>query len=79
MAKQDGQPDGMSTPLGAGGNGAGAGTMPGIGSNTAPHLAYHDLRKWLEEAEKLGEARHVKGLSWQKDIGMVSGYGGAHR
>ena len=52
VAKQDGQPDGMSTPLGVGGNGAAAGNgaAPGIGSNTAPHLAYHDLRKWLEEA-----------------------------
>ena len=44
----------------------------GIGSNTAPHLAYHDLRKWLDEAEKLGEVKHVKGLTWQQDIGMVS-------
>jgi 4-hydroxy-3-polyprenylbenzoate decarboxylase len=74
VTKQDGQPDGMSTPLGTGGNGAAAGNgaAPGIGSNTAPHLAYHDLRKWLDEAEKLGEVKHVKGLSWQKDIGMVS-------
>src|SRR5262245_26394319 len=78
VAKQDGQPDGMSTPLGTGGNGstagngATAGMTPGIGSNTAPHLAYHDLRKWLNEAEKLGEVKHVKGLTWQKDIGMVS-------
>ena len=74
MAKQDGQPDGMSTPLGAGGSGAAAGNGAalGIGSNTAPHLAYHDLRKWLDEAEKLGEVKHVQGLSWQKDIGMVS-------
>jgi 4-hydroxy-3-polyprenylbenzoate decarboxylase len=66
MAKQDAQPDGMSTPLGGGGG------VAGIGSNTAPHLAYHDLRKWLEEAQKLGEVKTVKGLSWQRDIGMVS-------
>ena len=65
MAKQDAQPDGMSTPLGGG-------AAAGIGSNTAPHLAYHDLRKWLEEAEKLGEVKTVKGLSWQRDIGMLS-------
>ena len=50
VAKQDGQPDGMATPLGGGDGGAIA--SPGAGSNTAPHLAYHDLRKWLEEAEK---------------------------
>src|SRR5215510_6049971 len=64
----------MATQLGkGGGNGSGHdAAAPGIGSNTAPHLAYHDLRKWLEEAEKLGEVKHVKGLSWQKDIGMVS-------
>jgi 4-hydroxy-3-polyprenylbenzoate decarboxylase len=69
VAKQDdAQPDGMATQLGGGGNGAPA----GIGSNTAPHLAYHDLRKWLDEAEKLGEVRTVKGLSWEHDIGTVS-------
>src|SRR5437764_10510993 len=66
VAKQDGQSDGMSAPLGGGGSAA------GIGSNTAPHLAYHDLRKWLEEAQKLGEVKEVNGLSWQGDIGMVS-------
>jgi 4-hydroxy-3-polyprenylbenzoate decarboxylase len=66
MAKQDEQPDGMSTPLGGG-------TAPaGIGSNVAPHLAYDDLRKWLDEAAKLGEVKAVKGLSWQEDIGLVS-------
>ena len=67
MAKQDAQPDGMSTPLGGSGGG-----VASTGSNTAPHLAYHDLRKWLEEAQKLGEVKTVKGLSWQRDIGMVS-------
>src|SRR5437899_10978617 len=71
MAKQDAQPDGMSTPLGSRGNGANGG-VAGIGSNAAPHLVYHDLRKWLEEAQKLGEVKIVKGLSWQRDIGMVS-------
>src|SRR6478672_7033422 len=66
MAKQDAQPDGMSTPLGGGGG------VAGIGSNSAPHLAYHDLRKWLEEAQKLGEVKEVEGLTWERDIGMVS-------
>jgi hypothetical protein len=60
MAKQDNQPDGMSTPLGGspplGGQvPVGASASATIGSNTAPHLAYHDLRKWLEEAQRLGE------------------------
>jgi 4-hydroxy-3-polyprenylbenzoate decarboxylase len=67
VAKQDGQADGMSTGLGGDGS-----ASPRIGSNTAPHLAYHDLRKWLEEAQKLGEVKEVRGLSWQSDIGMVS-------
>jgi hypothetical protein len=47
MAKQDVQPDGMSTPLGGGGGVAGI-------SQHGADLAYHDLRKWLEEAAKLG-------------------------
>jgi UbiD family decarboxylase len=67
MAKQDSQPDPMSAQIGGG-----TAVRTGVGSNTAPHLAYHDLRKWLEEAEKLGEVKEVKGLSWQSDIGMVS-------
>jgi 4-hydroxy-3-polyprenylbenzoate decarboxylase len=37
-----------------------------------PNVAYTDLREWIEEAEKLGEVRVAKGLSWQKDIGMAS-------
>src|SRR5439155_13623374 len=65
MAKQDAQPDGMATPLGGG-------ASAGIGSNTAPHLAYHDLRQWLDAAQQLGEVKAVRGLSWQRDIGMVS-------
>ena len=38
-----------------------------------PHLAYDDLRQWLDEARRLGEVKQVSGLSWQQDIGMVSG------
>ena len=55
MAKQNGQPDPMSTPIGGGAASA--------GSNTAPFLAYHDLRQWLDEAKKLGEVKEVKGLT----------------
>src|SRR5216117_2275105 len=69
MAKQDSQPDGMATQLGSG---SGASAPRGLGSNTAPHLAYHDLRKWIEEAQRLGEVIEVKGLSWQQDIGMLT-------
>jgi hypothetical protein len=42
-------------------------------SNVAPRLAYEDLRQWLDEARKLGEVKEVSGLSWQEDIGLVSG------
>ena len=64
MGKQESQPDPMSVRIGGG--------VAVAGSNIAPHLAYHDLRKWIEEAHKLGEIKEVKGLSWQQDIGMVS-------
>ena len=67
VAKQDSQSDPMAAQIGGGGTAA-----AGVGSNSAPHLAYHDLRKWLEEAQKLGEVKEVNGLSWERDIGMVS-------
>src|SRR5215471_2976931 len=41
-------------------------------SNAAVHIAYDDLREWLEAARKLGEVKEVSGLTWQQDIGMVS-------
>src|SRR3984893_6611316 len=68
MAKRDSHPDPMSIKIG---DGAAVASIV-AGSNIAPHLAYHDLRKWIEEAQKLGEIKEVKGLSWQHDIGMVS-------
>src|SRR3974390_2432689 len=40
-------------------------------SNVAPHLAYDDLRQWLDEARRLGEGKDVRGLSWQADIGRI--------
>src|SRR5262245_17862665 len=61
-------PDPMSTPIGAAGTAADAAAR----SNTAPQLAYHDLRQWLDEVRRLGEVKEVKGLSWQEDIGLVS-------
>src|SRR5262249_30409406 len=53
-------------------NPAVAGADPSVRSNVAPRLAYHDLRQWLEEARKLREGQPVRGLSWQRDIGMVA-------
>ena len=35
-------------------------------------LAYHDLREWLAEAERLGEVTVVKGLDTEKEIGMAA-------
>lgn len=35
-------------------------------------IPYVDLREWLEEAEKLGEVKHVEGASWERDIGMAA-------
>jgi 3-polyprenyl-4-hydroxybenzoate decarboxylase len=38
-----------------------------------PHLAYDDLRQWLDEARRLGEVKQASGLSWEQDIGTVAG------
>jgi 4-hydroxy-3-polyprenylbenzoate decarboxylase len=35
-------------------------------------IPYEDLRDWIAEAEKLGEVKHVKGASWERDIGMAA-------
>src|SRR5713226_3337601 len=63
------QPDAMSSPIGTPAKMSDGGAL----SNLAPRLAYDDLRQWLEEARKLGEVKEVSGLSWQQDIGLVSG------
>jgi 4-hydroxy-3-polyprenylbenzoate decarboxylase len=65
MAKQHSQSDPTSAPIGSN-------ATRGADTNVAPRVAYHDLRGWLEQAEDLGEVKRVKGLSWQRDIGMVS-------
>src|ERR1700704_4261326 len=49
-----------------------AGAPTGENAERTPHVGYTDLREWIEEARKLGEVREVKGLSWQKDIGMAA-------
>ena len=41
-------------------------------SNVTAHIAYDDLREWLARAERLGEVRHVKGATWQEDIGLAA-------
>jgi UbiD family decarboxylase len=41
-------------------------------NNDNPHIAYDDLREWLEQADRLGEVRHVKGATWQEDIGLAA-------
>ena len=43
-----------------------------MASNVAPRIYYDDLRQWLDAARNLGEVKDVTGLSWQRDIGMVS-------
>ncbi len=58
--------DAMANPIG------GDGRKPGEGSNIEPRIPYRDLREWLEEAQKLGEVRVAKGLTWQEEIGMAS-------
>jgi 4-hydroxy-3-polyprenylbenzoate decarboxylase len=41
-------------------------------SNLQGHIAYDDLREWLDHAERLGEVRHVTGATWQEDIGLAA-------
>ncbi len=36
------------------------------------HIAYDDLREWLQLAEHMGEVQHIKGASWQEDIGLAA-------
>ena len=33
---------------------------------------YRDLREWIEQVDQLGEIKRLQGLTWQRDIGMVS-------
>ncbi len=65
MAVSDPKSDRMGNVIGAA-----DGSVAGL--RHQPQVAYTDLREWIEEARKLGEIREVKGLSWQKDIGMAS-------
>jgi len=65
MAGSDQKSDQMGNVIGAAAGGV-------AGSDTKPQVPYTDLREWIAEARKLGEIREVKGLSWEKDIGMAS-------
>ena len=64
-------PDAMSSPMGSAAATAANGSDQADGSGK-PHFAYHDLRTWIDQADKLGEVRVVKGASWQEDIGMAA-------
>jgi UbiD family decarboxylase len=44
----------------------------GDGGNITANIVYDDLREWLDYAERLGEVRHVKGATWQEDIGLAA-------
>src|SRR3974377_751565 len=63
MAEDGSKSDGMGNPIGGAGGGV---------SDLRPRFAYTDLREWIAEAERLGELREAKGLSWEQDIGMAS-------
>jgi UbiD family decarboxylase len=41
-------------------------------SKIQPHIAFTDLREWMDEAEKLGELKTVRGASWQEEIGLAT-------
>jgi 4-hydroxy-3-polyprenylbenzoate decarboxylase len=41
------------------------------GHNFQHSLNYEDLREWLDEADRLGELRSVKGASWEQEIGLA--------
>ena len=44
-----------------------SGTLPNV-----RNIPYANMRDWLEEADKLGEVKHVSGASWERDIGMAT-------
>jgi len=60
-------PDAMSNPVGSVVSGAG-----NRGKDPRFHFAYEDLRGWIAQADQLGEVKHVKGASWQEDIGLAA-------
>ncbi|MBT7953969.1 MAG: UbiD family decarboxylase, partial [Rhodospirillaceae bacterium] len=41
-------------------------------TKTDHQIAFNNLREWIDEADKLGELRHVEGASWEEDIGLAT-------
>ncbi len=40
--------------------------------NLRHHVAYDDLREYIEEVDRLGELRRIDGASWEEDIGLAT-------
>ena len=40
--------------------------------NLKHQFAYRDLRDWIAEIDRLGEIKRLQGMSWEREIGMVS-------
>ena len=55
--------DAMSAPIG------GVAAEQAAGEERRTRIPYDDLREWLVQAEALGEVEHIKGASWQEEIG----------
>lgn len=44
-----------------------------MGEHNLKHqFAYRDLRDWIAEIDRLGEIKRLQGMSWEREIGMVS-------
>ncbi|MBT5940217.1 MAG: UbiD family decarboxylase [Rhodospirillaceae bacterium] len=41
-------------------------------TNADHHISFNNIRDWISETEKLGELRHIKGASWEEDIGLAT-------
>jgi 4-hydroxy-3-polyprenylbenzoate decarboxylase len=41
-------------------------------TNEFQGITYRNLREWIAAADKLGEVRHVKGATWEEDIGLAT-------
>jgi hypothetical protein len=35
-------------------------------------MLYHDLRRWIERADELGEIRKIAGADWNLEIGAIT-------
>ncbi len=57
--------DSMGTPMGVAG-------PPSASPRVEARIPYEDLREWIEQAEELGEIRHVRGATWEEEIGRAA-------